>query len=691
MAEDAKVTFTGDASQLLAENRKLRDEQDKQTASYKQTKEAARQAAQEERQRAREAAKLIDQTRTSQEKYNAEVAKLDELRKQGNIDEETYNRALIKQQDLLKKSEQAERENTAAYRERQAVMERAFAEQEAQQKKAAQAEEERGRRAKQIYEQTRTPLERYNREVAELNDLHRRGKLDTDSFNRAMAQTRNNLRNETVGANSAAGAFASLAAKMGLVFSVAGTIGMVMNQIRKEIDNIRTRQGNAANTQLEIAGAQREALLNLGIEDPAQAKALDDEVNRIADETGAGRAGLYSTVSTALSFKGADLTDAQAYDAVRAAARQQPGSPEAQVAIAQGILAQMKKGGGSAEQIAGQQMAIKAVSPVASDEAFAKNVAPAVANLTAFGDTTREAGALLATIGQGAGDPTGQMTSTAAVQFAKQLAIAIPQGRSTLERMALIQRDPKLRAMFLGTMDEEQRAALEANQRGEAGELTGEAKAFVTLTELLQGQDNQTQRTLRASLDKIPELAASGTIFNRRISAIDATELQQTAMAARVFESQGEGLRTGDISGARASIGREGLRDLLRSSGASALDQDLASFGFDLKSGLNEDMPLTTVAENIRAREKALRRDRAVSSGGVGAPGQLVPASARDLAEADRLDVVAQKLELVANKLEQNQKSTDENTAATKEATRSSNSPTAAAPPTRGLSRNRGR
>jgi len=47
---------------------------------------------------------------------------------------------------------------------------------------------ERLRDAERIFEQTRTAAERYNAEVADLNELHKMGYLDADTFGRAIAQ-----------------------------------------------------------------------------------------------------------------------------------------------------------------------------------------------------------------------------------------------------------------------------------------------------------------------------------------------------------------------------------------------------------------------------------------------------------------------------------------------------------------------
>jgi len=50
---------------------------------------------------------------------------------------------------------------------------------------------ERGRadEARRVYEETRTPLERYNAEIERLNQLHREGAIDAGTYARAIAQT----------------------------------------------------------------------------------------------------------------------------------------------------------------------------------------------------------------------------------------------------------------------------------------------------------------------------------------------------------------------------------------------------------------------------------------------------------------------------------------------------------------------
>ena len=164
------------------------------------------------------------------------------------------------------------------------------------------------------------------------------------------------------------------------VGSVVAGVAAVAAQVRREIENIRNRQRKAADTQLQVAAAQREALFNFEPDKTLTQKQLSPAIARISEQTGARQTGLFQAFSTAASFKGAKLTNRDALEAVEVAAEISPGDQAAIVAQSQAILAQQKRTGGKARQIAGQQLAVKRLSPVASGEAFATNIAPGIAD-----------------------------------------------------------------------------------------------------------------------------------------------------------------------------------------------------------------------------------------------------------------------------------------------------------------------
>lgn len=125
-------------------------------------KAAATAATAEQERLASQAAALITTTLTPQEAYNKKIAEADALLRKKLLTEEQHARVATKAQEELAKAT----EDTGAARERQALE----------------------REAAQVYAATRTSAEAYAAELERLNKLHAAGLLDTDSFNRGVAQ-----------------------------------------------------------------------------------------------------------------------------------------------------------------------------------------------------------------------------------------------------------------------------------------------------------------------------------------------------------------------------------------------------------------------------------------------------------------------------------------------------------------------
>lgn len=100
---------------------------------------------------------VFDATRTPLEKYNSELERLDSLLKQGAIDQDTFNRATAAAQADLAKTN------------------------------ALVAE------GRSVFEATRTPMERYNAEVSNLQKLLKAGTIDQTTFNRAIGAAKKDL------------------------------------------------------------------------------------------------------------------------------------------------------------------------------------------------------------------------------------------------------------------------------------------------------------------------------------------------------------------------------------------------------------------------------------------------------------------------------------------------------------------
>ncbi len=94
--------ITGDASQLTAEQRKVAEAAKKMSDEFTQVDRSIRQMG-------READKTLRDTRTSQERYNAQIEKLGTLLKHNKIDQDTYNRAVQKATDAYQDADRSSR------------------------------------------------------------------------------------------------------------------------------------------------------------------------------------------------------------------------------------------------------------------------------------------------------------------------------------------------------------------------------------------------------------------------------------------------------------------------------------------------------------------------------------------------------------------------------------------------------
>lgn len=464
------------------------------------------------------------------------------------------------------------------------------------------------------------------------------------------------------------------AGSIGIVSSGLGVAVMVANQLRKEIDNIRSRQAKAADTQKTVAMSQREALFNFG---GARGQDLINAVEKISADTGSKQVDLYKTASAALSFKGASISDQEAFDAVRVAAQIDPFNQEEQTSIAQGILAQKKKAGGSAAEVAGFQIAVKQSSPVVSAADFGANIAPGIGDLTQFGNNPRQAGAFLATLGQGIGDSSGRVTRNAAINFAGQLEKLLPgvQG-GTLERMAVIQNNDQLRQKMLGTLDQQLRAEMDAQAVGSAGDLTGEAKALPTLIAMLQKDNNETKALLQKTLAAIPELSQGDELLSATLSRVNSETLQQTAIVDQMAAATAEGARARDTAGGRTGAMRQRLGEIFEATGQSKTEQEIQSLLFDAQGGLNND-GVTPALKQLRRLESDLRDGDVVmgSSTGMGSgyynPSAPVATTRRaateqELANADQIAQLIKSIQEMVDATQENTRETKQNTTETR-------------------------
>jgi len=158
-----------------------------------------------------------------------------------------------------------------------------------------------GRKAKKLFEQTRTAAEKYELKVAELGAMHKRSMLDTDTYNRAMVR----LRDQYVGlvpglakttpltkrlGNAVGGlrakfnaATASIGGFRGMIAGLG--VAMVATKIKRQIDDL-DKLGHTASklgVTTEALGKLRYAGQLSGVESSTVDMALQRMTRRVAE------------------------------------------------------------------------------------------------------------------------------------------------------------------------------------------------------------------------------------------------------------------------------------------------------------------------------------------------------------------------------------------------------------------------
>lgn len=416
------------------------------------------------------------------------------------------------------------------------------------------------------------------------------------------------------------------------VGSAMSGIMAVANQIKREYENLKSRQQGAANEQIGFEGALSQAVRNAtGIFSAEQVRNLSLQM---AQNTGVTPARAASTIGSALTSTGV-TNKAEAELAIQAATAGLQFAPELEssgVEAISGVSASLAKRFGVRPSAAiGFIQRVGGQANIRDLEPLINNLAPVVANLTQFGFSPQEAGALAATITQGTGDVTGELSGTAAVNLADSLSKAFP-GVAPGEAIRRLQGDEAARTAFL------EGGRIDGRKVGPA--VLGKGKAKPTIRGILTA-DTVESRQFAGSQEAIGGFAQGQETFDTLIGEI--ASVTPVSRLQRTFSSAVSRTQVLDKSGGTTAVSRQGLQDLLKAAGASDAAQRVAALAFETESGITEQQPIETVVEALQSRAAGLRRGRIV--GGGGGPGAMggvqagerAPASAAAVQQAERL------------------------------------------------------
>lgn len=486
MAEDT-IKFVGDASQMIAEQQKIIAALEKEDEALQKVGKTAKQIANENAKLDREAEKIKQANITALEKYEQAQARVNALVKAGKLSQEEANREMAKQHTLLKESEQAQRERSADYiAKQQAILQAIHEEEEARkhadeqaakdakdrleaEKKAAadkaaldkqhaadrdaiaregqqllsrqqQLEEDRFRRAKQIHQETRTPLEQYNAKVKELDDLLQGQNITQEEHTRAMGKARESYRQSSSIIGQMKAGMMEYAGAIGIALTAARLLQNELADIAKLRE--KDRQENAG-----FAGSMERARLNFVPDATVGRDQLDTEMKALAAKHNVSTDVVANVAEGAFSGKGSQ-DNRFAFNAMDAALSL-TSDPNAARELAAKTGDYGKHGESTdPDSILFFLSQAQKAARIESVQKFGIAGAPVTLAGKKAGMSIETSNEMFSAFNTLMGDVTGEQSSTAFVSLLDKLQKFDGAKGTPEEKLAAIQADPKLQEKF---------------------------------------------------------------------------------------------------------------------------------------------------------------------------------------------------------------------------------------------------
>lgn len=357
--------------------------------------------------------------------------------------------------------------------------------------------------------------------------------------------------------------------------------------LRAEFEKIIRLQEQAAGAQLTLGSARKDIVRNLAGSSPADITAVLQAGSKIASRTGVEERFIASGLASALSASGGNIPGSMA--AVEEAAKFLPDRPESIPEFAGSLLDLSKiTGTMDARTNRGLLALVGSMSRVVDPARQAKNIPPALIGMRGVGATPQEAAALFATITESMADTTGEMSGTAAIQLGRQLEkfFIPPTGPSVAdtmgERIRFLQENPGHREAFMK-------------------DASFEAKAFAPIRDLLRSSTTAVAESFARNQAKIPGTEELRRIADEQVMSFGLDPLESTARLSRVFAAGRDQSLVSQIASGRAGATRKGLRDLLETTGTSAIADRMMKGAFEWNSNFGREDPVA-VAERIIER-----------------------------------------------------------------------------------------
>lgn len=475
-----------------------------------------------------------------------------------------------------------------------------------------------------------------------------------DKLNKMEKASADSSKAAAGGMEQAAGSALKFVGAITGVGSVVGGILAVANQLRREYDNLVSRQKGAADTQIGFEAQLAQTVRNAG--GKLSGSDVRDMALRLAEGASADPAKAAMVLGSAFSARG--VSNKQQAEEVRqsaeAAMKFAPEMSAEDTAMLAGTAIDiMKRTGGNARQAIGLTQLTSGLSRTTTLKGVAENVLPGALQMTELGGGSIETNAaLMAALTQGIVDPEGAVSRTAGITFAKELRERMPNLGSTDERIKALQADPKLQKAFLegGRFGKKQFSAAEI----------GRGQAQSSVESLIRGNGTAAESYAEFK-STIGDQALAGQTFDQMMAAVNS--VTASSRMSRAFTGATAQQQITDTVGGQTSVTREGLKAFLKASGESQFSQDVDSLLFEGNS-LGGKMPLDIASETLRKKAGRLRSPAPIGyAGGGGAGGSFQPiATEAELEQAKSYDRLAKAIESLAVDLKKNTDATQQNT-----------------------------
>lgn len=325
----------------------------------------------------------------------------------------------------------------------------------ANQRAAHREEQQSLREAAKMYEQVRTPLERYRDEVEKIEKAYEAGTIDQETYNRNLQIQKQRMEDAETATNKTATSIQNF------IKGFAGFIGIqtLISGVRSELEMLRKLADDARLENVSFAQVVSDTRNAFTADDTLSSDNLEQRLMGAAEEARTSPKVFTAAMQDVFSAKGT-ATNEEAIQATIAAFKLNPGDLESGRTLAARAL-DVRQATGSTDFMAnlgfinnmGQNARVTSMAQVG------KNLVPGVAGVMTSGDTAEQAAEFVTTLNSLMQDAEGAMTRTAAVSLSSQLKEFLPDAGSTHERLRMLQNDPAQAAKFLEGASFERAAA----------------------------------------------------------------------------------------------------------------------------------------------------------------------------------------------------------------------------------------